>query len=243
MPPFMGQGMCAGIRDVSNLAWKISKCLRSKHSEKLLKTYQSERFSNVKEYIETTMRMGEFVNAVENIKITKNISSLNDGTKSMQSIKPKIGFGLGEKKDKKRGEIFPQFKLKTGKNLDDKFSKISLLLCSSKIKKNISNKLNSLESVYVNDIKGWVKYLPPKSQNAGSFNCNKVIHVNYDEKGSNELLKIDNTIAIKQFLPDAWIASNKKHAKKFITWIINTDFYSLHYNDNQKAIKLINKLI
>ena len=157
MPPFMGQGMCAGIRDVSNLAWKISKCLRSKHSEKLLKTYQSERFSNVKEYIETTMRMGEFVNAVENIKITKNISSLNDGTKSMQSIKPKIGFGLGEKKDKKRGEIFPQFKLKTGKNLDDKFSKISLLLCSSKIKKNISNKLNSLESVYVKGLKNYFK--------------------------------------------------------------------------------------
>ena len=108
---------------------------------------------------------------------------------------------------------------------------------------SIFNEFEELESVYVNDIKGWVKYLPPKSQNAGSFNCNKVIHVNYDEKGSNELLKIDNTIAIKQFLPDAWIASNKKHAKKFITWIINTDFYSLHYNDNQKAIKLINKLI
>ena len=49
MPPFMGQGMCAGIRDVSNLAWKISYCLNNKHDENLLKTYQSERSSNVKE--------------------------------------------------------------------------------------------------------------------------------------------------------------------------------------------------
>ena len=49
MPPFMGQGMCAGIRDASNLSWKIAHCLKNNHSDKLLKTYQSERYSNVKE--------------------------------------------------------------------------------------------------------------------------------------------------------------------------------------------------
>ncbi len=146
MPPFMGQGMCAGIRDVSNLAWKISKCLKSKYSEKMLKTYQSERFSNVKEYIETTMRMGEFVNAVGSDQITDNISSTNEGTKSMKSIKPKLGKGLGEKKDKNRGKIFPQFKLKNGKNLDNLFSKKSILLLSSSIKKKIPNKINYLKS-------------------------------------------------------------------------------------------------
>ena len=42
MPPFMGQGMCAGIRDASNLAWKISLCLRFKHNDALLNSYQSE---------------------------------------------------------------------------------------------------------------------------------------------------------------------------------------------------------
>jgi len=146
MPPFMGQGMCAGIRDVSNLAWKISKCLRGKYDEKLLNTYHSERFTNVKEYIETTMRMGEFVNAVESIKITENISSSDDGTKSMQSIKPKLGQGLGKINDKNRGKIFPQFKTKNGNSLDEKFSKKTILLFSPQIKKKFLKKLNSTSS-------------------------------------------------------------------------------------------------
>ncbi len=156
MPPFMGQGMCAGIRDASNLAWKIMKCLENNHDEKLLDTYQSERFTNVKEYIETTMRMGEFINAVESIQITDNITSSTDGIKSMKSIKPRLGSGLGKKKDKNRGKIFPQFMKKNGKNLDDKFSKNPLLIVSSNIKKKISKKLNHIKSI---NVIGLSKYL------------------------------------------------------------------------------------
>ena len=141
MPPFMGQGMCAGIRDVSNLAWKISHCLRKKHDDKLLNTYQSERSSNVKEYIETTMRMGEFVNAVGKSPITSSISADSKGRKSMKSIKPKLGRGLGKPKDKFRGNIFPQFK-NNGKKLDIKFSKKPILVLSNKFKQSLSNKIN-----------------------------------------------------------------------------------------------------
>ncbi len=138
MPPFMGQGMCAGIRDASNLAWKISLCVKNKHNEDFLDTYQTERFSNAREYIETTMRMGEFVNAIGSDKITNNISSKPDGTKKMESIKPKLGFGLGDKTDRNRGKIFPQLKMKNGKTLDDKFSTSPLVLLSSELKKQKS---------------------------------------------------------------------------------------------------------
>ena len=162
MPPFMGQGMCAGIRDVSNLAWKISWCIKNNHNEKFLDTYQTERFSNAKEYIETTMRMGEFVNAVGSENITDNISSGPNGTKSMQSIKPKLGVGLGSNKDENRGKIFPQLKMKNGKTLDEKFSKLPLLLTSSKLSKKIY--LNKIQSVTDKDIKGLKNLL--KSYNA-----------------------------------------------------------------------------
>ena len=39
----------------------------------------------------------------------------------MQSIKPKLGPGLGENKDNNRGIILPKLKMKNGKSFDDKF--------------------------------------------------------------------------------------------------------------------------
>jgi len=145
MPPFMGQGMCAGIRDASNLAWKIAYCLNNSHSAKLLNTYQSERYSNVKEYIKTTARMGEFINAIGTSNITREVSSSPDGQKSMKSIKPKLGKGLGKVQDRNRGKIFPQFKLKNRKFLDENFSLKPILILSKEIKKNISNRLNFIK--------------------------------------------------------------------------------------------------
>jgi len=163
MPPFMGQGMCAGVRDASNLAWKIKKCLRDKYDQSLLNTYQSERLSNVKEYIETTMRMGEFVNAVETIQITDNILPDGHGTKSMKSIKPELGTGLGQKRDKNRGKVFPQFKSKNNKNFDEKFSTKPILVISSEIKKGIHPKINFAMS---KNIFGLTEYLKNNNSKA-----------------------------------------------------------------------------
>ncbi|GAB2458684.1 bifunctional 3-(3-hydroxy-phenyl)propionate/3-hydroxycinnamic acid hydroxylase MhpA [Jatrophihabitans fulvus] len=42
-PPFIGQGMCAGIRDAANLAWKIAAVLDGAADHRLLDTYESER--------------------------------------------------------------------------------------------------------------------------------------------------------------------------------------------------------
>ena len=156
MPPFMGQGMCAGVRDASNLAWKIAYCLKNNHSEKLLNTYQSERYSNVIEYIKTTVKMGEFVNAVGTSNITGEVASTPNGQKSMKSIKPKLGKGLGKINDKNRGKIFPQFKLKNGKSLDNKFFDKPLLIISSKYKKKLPKKINYINS---NTAKGLNEYM------------------------------------------------------------------------------------
>ena len=163
MPPFMGQGMCAGIRDASNLAWKIANCLRNKFNETLLNTYQSERSLNVKEYIETTMRMGEFVNAVESIQITDNIKSDNKGIKSMQSIKPKLGKGLGNLKDKNRGKTFPQFKIKNNKTLDNNFSKKGMIVLSSDVNPKTSKYYSILKAKNFSNVSRYLKNIKSKA--------------------------------------------------------------------------------
>src|SRR5919201_5573495 len=42
-PPFYGQGMCHGMRDVRNLLWKIAAVLQGRAADTLLDTYQAER--------------------------------------------------------------------------------------------------------------------------------------------------------------------------------------------------------
>ena len=61
MPPFAGQGMCAGIRDAVNLAWKLAAIIRDRADPALLDTYQAEREPHVRAVIETAIAMGKVV--------------------------------------------------------------------------------------------------------------------------------------------------------------------------------------
>ena len=129
----MGQGMCAGIRDASNLAWKISICCKKGHNEKLLDTYQSERSSNVRDYINTAMKMGELLNSIGGSKVSDTVYMEKDGTIKMNSIKPELGKGLGNLDDKNRGKIFPSLKIKFNKEFDDLFSCYPILITNKKV--------------------------------------------------------------------------------------------------------------
>ncbi len=46
-PPFIGQGMCQGVRDVTNLCWKLVSVLRGRSRDTLLDTYGEERKQHV----------------------------------------------------------------------------------------------------------------------------------------------------------------------------------------------------
>lgn len=61
MPPFAGQGMCSGIRDAANLAWKLARVVRGDADDGLLDSYQLEREAHVRTIIETAIAMGKIV--------------------------------------------------------------------------------------------------------------------------------------------------------------------------------------
>jgi len=61
MPPFAGQGMCSGIRDAANLAWKLDLWLRGIADERLLDTYASERIPQVRQVIEFSIELGKVI--------------------------------------------------------------------------------------------------------------------------------------------------------------------------------------
>lgn len=60
-PPFMGQGLCAGVRDAENLAWKLADVLAGHAPDALLNTYQPEREPHVRAMIEAAIFMGRVV--------------------------------------------------------------------------------------------------------------------------------------------------------------------------------------
>ncbi len=61
MPPFAGQGMCAGIRDAANLAWKLDLVLDGHADTTLLDTYQVERLPHVQTAIDFSMELGKVI--------------------------------------------------------------------------------------------------------------------------------------------------------------------------------------
>jgi 3-(3-hydroxy-phenyl)propionate hydroxylase len=60
-PPFYGQGMCHGLRDVRNLLWKVAAVLQGRADEALLDTYQVEREPHVHAIIEAAVANGRYI--------------------------------------------------------------------------------------------------------------------------------------------------------------------------------------
>ncbi len=58
MPPFIGQGLGAGLRDAHNLAWKLAAVVAGRADEELLDSYPRERDPHVRATIRTAVLVG-----------------------------------------------------------------------------------------------------------------------------------------------------------------------------------------
>jgi len=60
-PPFIGQGMCQGIRDVVNLVWKLDAVMAGTARPALLDTYQAERGAHVRQLTSRIKEIGKLI--------------------------------------------------------------------------------------------------------------------------------------------------------------------------------------
>lgn len=60
-PPFLGQGMNAGMRDIFNLGWKLPLVLSGRASEALLDTYQDERAAHATDLVQWAVSIGHLM--------------------------------------------------------------------------------------------------------------------------------------------------------------------------------------
>lgn len=61
MPPFAGEGMCAGVRDAVAMAWRLNGILEGKFGPGVLGSYTSERVEHAKHYINFSQELGQII--------------------------------------------------------------------------------------------------------------------------------------------------------------------------------------
>ncbi|WP_053187563.1 bifunctional 3-(3-hydroxy-phenyl)propionate/3-hydroxycinnamic acid hydroxylase [Pseudomonas thivervalensis] len=114
-PPFLGQGMCQGVRDVVNVVWKLVRVLQDGAALELLDTYQLERSAHVQSLTQTIKSLGRFICERDEQKALardeKLIAEMGGTLRTTlrQDLMPPLEQGfLSELPHSARGTMFPQ---------------------------------------------------------------------------------------------------------------------------------------
>lgn len=117
-PPFLGQGLCTGVRDASNLAWKLERVVRGA-SEALLDSYQSERHAHVRAFIQEAVRLGSIIQTTDpEVAAKRDAAMMQGGPEEMVNLSPSLGPGVHEARGV-AGAILEQPRLSDGRLLDE----------------------------------------------------------------------------------------------------------------------------
>ena len=81
-PPFSGQGLCSGIRDVANLAWKIRHVEELGLNRTLLATYQVERAPHFRTVVSRSKEIGKIVGELDEQAARRRDRSMREALES-----------------------------------------------------------------------------------------------------------------------------------------------------------------
>jgi len=113
MPTYGGQGLCSGLRDAANLAWKLDFVLRGWASEDVLDTYTTERLPHFRQLIDRSIEIARIATVTDPEEAAARDARMLAA--QMQSGPPRggqppsrIGPGLGFASDAFSGQLFIQ---------------------------------------------------------------------------------------------------------------------------------------
>lgn len=129
-PPFLGQGMCQGVRDVNNLAWKLAAVVqgevRGDAAQTLLDSYGAERKAHVRELTSRIKGVGAVICERDAAKARERDAKLLADCGGVvqdtprQDILPRLETGLlAANETSGRGTLFPQPRLQASGALMD----------------------------------------------------------------------------------------------------------------------------
>lgn len=114
-PPFIGQGMCQGVRDAANLVWKMIDVFNGVAGDALLDTYAQERAAHVRELTGRIKAIGQYISERDPAKaIARDTRLRAEGggkaaTVTRQEIVPPLISGfLDAASAPVAGRLFPQ---------------------------------------------------------------------------------------------------------------------------------------
>ncbi len=118
-PPFLGQGMCAAIRDASNLAWKLEAVMRGRADDALLDSYGSERAPHVHAFIDLAVKLGDIIQTTDPEAARERDAKFKTGQPEIfQFPAPRLGPGMWQGGSAPVAQVFPQPLLADGRLLD-----------------------------------------------------------------------------------------------------------------------------
>lgn len=135
MPPFLGQGMCSGIRDASNLAWRLDLVLRELAPPSLLDDYEGERKAHSRALIELSVQMGRVSCTIDPVEAAARDEAFRSGEVDPPPDPPMLEAGtLRSPEDPVGGRLIPQGRLVapdgSAGRADDLLGPGFLLLCT-----------------------------------------------------------------------------------------------------------------
>ena len=119
-PPFMGQGMCAGVRDAANLAWKLVEVVQGRADADLLDTYESERSPHVRTFIETAVRLGSVISTTDLDVARERDLRMRANPEGFTTPAPRLGAGAWDADDERAGHIGEQPFMADGTLMDER---------------------------------------------------------------------------------------------------------------------------